>query len=362
MKMHSRPFSAGSMRILSSAFRRGWTLIELIAVLSVMALLLAMVTPALLTELERQARNVEVRRLEEMTMALRQEVRRTGSIPDAAGLSAWLAPALGWRTAEVLTNARGLARRVVFHPDWETGPATNRTLPYQQTSSGGAAPAQARLLLLSSLGEPIDDTLSAESGLSAEDFTALWQTEPGSLPPGWTWPGRADELLISRVDLEPEFVPVTFHSRDPDAPQIATSTQAAWVLPNGLRTGWYLVGTPLRLMDSAGTVQSVETVQAAASWVFDDGKWRRAGAWNGLPEAPSGRDFAELAARFLRSPANPHGPAGAQDRVRVALSLFTAEYEAWAASGQAHPLTDDAPLRLAHGELLASAAALLTPP
>ncbi len=350
------------MRTPSPVFRRGWTLIELIAVLSVMALLLAVVTPALLQELERQARKVEARRLDEMATALRREIRRTGFIPAAADLPAWLAPTLGWRTADLLTNARGLARRVVFHPDWEAGPATNRTLPYQPTSGGGAAPAQTRLLLLSSLGEPLPDELSVENGLTAAAFAALWQTEPGLLPSGWTWPGRADELLLSRVDLEEEFVPITFHPRGAASPQIAASTQAALTLPNGRHTGWYLVGTPLRLMDSTGVVQSVETIQAAASWVFEEGKWRRAGAWNGLPEAPGGRDLAELADRFLRSPASPHLPAGAQARMRAALSHFAAEYETWAAGGHSNPLTEDSSLRLAHAELLASAAALLTSP
>jgi len=342
--------------------QRGWTLIELMGALAVGAMVLALLTPALQGQLERTARIQEMEKLSQIATEFRQQIRRQGQVPHPTAIAGFVAPSLGWRTEEVLTNARVLSRAMLFDPECRIGPITNRAFPFVQTESGSAEPVRPRCVWVSSLGEPLPTFLTNGAILETAAFEALWQSDPGTFPADWSWPGRGEDLLIERLDLREEFVSLTLNNPGSDQPRFSVSAHQTAILAPGLFRSWYLRGTTVQLMDATGALQTVESIQGPTGWQYEGGKWRRAGAWSGLPGAPSGRDFAEAAELFLRRPVPPHVSTNASLWVLTALTNFTASYETWVAAGFPTPLvSESAPIR-AWEELRQATANLLAEP
>lgn len=340
---------------------QAWTLIETLGSLAVLALLASLVLPILLRELDRAARDQERRELSRIAQASREWVTRSGQVPDPQSYAAWLEVYGSWSQAGILTNARGVRRAVVFDPRWRTGASPGSPVPWVQIASGSVHPESTRWMLVSSLGEPLPDFLSSPSGIAPASFDALWSTSAGTIPVDWEWAGRAEDLLIDRIDLRDELVPVVFSSPEGRRPEIGLGTNR-WNLEEPFMERWYLRGTPLRLGDELGTAQVIERIAGARCWQYSGGKWRQCGAWNERPTTPSGRDVAELAEALVRAPLRPGVDPNAPAHLVGAIGEFQSAYEDWVASGSPAPVLEGTRLHAAWTSLKFATRVLMEEP
>lgn len=339
----------------------GWTLIEFIGVLAIGALLLGLVAPVLQQALEDEAHEVEQAKLHSLGSGLRAVIALNGQIPSPTEVFGLVAPHLGWREQAAGTNSRGNGRVVLVDPNHRVGSNTNQALPYFQSAIGSVAPQRVRLLLVSSMGEPLPRGLT-NGALDEVGFQELWNLEAGRNPRGWMWDGQGTDLLLERVDLTEALVPVSWSVLADVRPRISVGTNASYSLAQGFLNGWYLRGTWVHLEDASGQRQVSERLVAPASFRFEAGNWRRTGSWNGLSESPSGADFAARSQRLLALPVPAGGSSNAPGRLLSAMTNFTGAYERWVTAGQALPPPAGSEPETAWQELRQAANALVTSP
>jgi len=175
------------MKSLPQPFRTGqdgFTLIEMIGVLAIMAILAAVVTPNALRSIERAAVRAEADTLHNLGEQAKIYQRNTSAEPTAANWNATTVLASPkyalLSPADLLTNRRQMAR--VYVPD---PTATNH-----------------RALFLSSMRTGL--ALPSVANISA-NFATIWNTPDGNVPAtaGWAAAGwiaaNVEFLVIERV-------------------------------------------------------------------------------------------------------------------------------------------------------------------
>lgn len=168
----------------------GFSLIELIGVLAIMAILASVIAPNTLRSLDRAAVNAEARTLDNLGEQVKICLRANGTAPTAANWTTTVGSYADISPADIATNRRRINRVYI------TDPATNPTQ---------------RVLILSSMRAGLNLPTAANIN-TAVRFQDIWQTVDGALPTtaswsGWTaWSAVAnstDYLLIERVNLAP---------------------------------------------------------------------------------------------------------------------------------------------------------------
>lgn len=316
----------------------GWTLIELMGVLAVLAILTAVFVPLVVREFDRVVRAIEAKEMVRIASAVEQGIRRHRQIPDASGWADLAAGELGRRTEDVLTNSRGGRRLWIVDPRLRIGPDPGAPLPYQQTAAGSVEPVSARVVLLSSVGEPPPATVRDGVASSNARFDAIWAAASGVVPTGWTWAGRGEDLTIQRFHFNSLFVPVVLN-QSPELPggRFGFDATGTNVAPPAVSQSWYLRETLLRLHGPDDALQVSLVLQTPVSVGFERGAWRgrltfltTSGHWNGAA-------VDEASDRFLAAPGNESalgsgGPV-AQTNVLHSLSNYFATYIRWANLG-----------------------------
>ncbi len=175
---------------------RGFSLIEMIGVLAVMAILAATIVPATVRTLDRAAVRAEADNLRAISAHTKLYLRDLGALPPLPPSTTWynaLAPYADLSSAELRTNRRNLAR--VFIPEPITPPAT----------------APQRVILLSSMRTGLNLPTAANIN-TALRFQTLWDTPENTVPSTASWTGwsawalvtnAADFLVIERINLAP---------------------------------------------------------------------------------------------------------------------------------------------------------------
>jgi prepilin-type N-terminal cleavage/methylation domain-containing protein len=310
--------------------RRGFTLMELLGVLAVISLLAWWASEGLFSRLRETLRQDEAVRLQELAAGLQRAVIRFHSVPGEAQWAPMVAEELALPVAGVLTNLAGASRRLVLDPGFRLG-LPSRVPPYSQGSLGSPAPLQARAMLVSSLAADLPN-------LGALQFEDLWNCSPDRFPARWPsrWAGKPADLLIERIGLDSSFHRVVLNNLSATLEtRFAVGTGSAGVIPaHGVHDAYYLDGSELVLLESAGQPQGFETITESAAWCFESGVWRE-GILRGR-NAPSDT-MAEAFDRFLRLPSP--GVAGPAD-VALAMHEFLAEYGRWAEQGFGHVAGD----------------------
>jgi prepilin-type N-terminal cleavage/methylation domain-containing protein len=172
--------------------RAGFTLIELIGVLAIIAILASVLAPNAIKSLDRAAVRAEVTNLQSLNEQVKLYLRSTGSPPAVGTWTTALATYSDLSPADLLTNRRNMARVYLLDP--------------------AATPAP-RAIILSSMRSGLALPPAASINTAAR-FQEIWQTPDGSVPPtsswaGWSaWAGVANSgeyLVISRVNLLPVY-------------------------------------------------------------------------------------------------------------------------------------------------------------
>jgi len=296
---------------------RGFTLIECIGVVTVIAVVAAMLVPVVIRRLDQAARNRDAAELDTMVTSLKRYIRDTRTIP--SNLSGAIATNMALPLNLISKTPRNTDRVFLIDPSFSiTG-----GLPYKQDTGGTAKPANARMLIVSCL----------ESNAPTGDFNTLWNTSD------------TDTVRIRRVNLEPMFHQLLLVNRDALPPKFSIDTNNAYnVLTSGVGTNaYYLEGSVVGLYatNSASILLTRHVLTEAMGFLFEANSWHsQLIGTNGvttttISNLDTSQVFANTAAAFFATNwnlgADLHGGQGAnQSAALAAMYNFMSDYTLWA--------------------------------
>lgn len=170
----------------------GFTMIEMIGVLAVIAILAGAIAPNALRSLDRAAVTAEVQTLHTLGEQVKNYLRAQGVAPTPANWTTAVGSYADMSPLDIATNKRQIARVYLTDP---------ATVPTQ------------RVIILSSMRAGLALPTSANIN-NAVRFQDIWQTADRSVPTGLSWGGWAawsavansgDFLVIERVNLAPVY-------------------------------------------------------------------------------------------------------------------------------------------------------------
>ncbi len=195
----------------SERIQRGFTLIEIIGVLAIMAILAATIAPSAIDMITSSKGTAEDTALTSISDALRLHVQTHKKIPNQSTWASDIATLLNASPSKVSTNANHGARIYLYPDDFF---AAASSLPYDQATAiqNGTAPATSpldpRIMVVSNMNGAA--TLTQGSGqLTAAAFAKIWNQsgQPAELTEGTL-------LKIARINLADLFHLITLQNYD----------------------------------------------------------------------------------------------------------------------------------------------------
>jgi len=312
----------------------GWTLIESIAVMAVIAILAAMIAPTIIKRVDRAAWVKETADLNAIGDAFTLSILRTKTIPGETTWAAAVASQMSLPVSAVSTNARRYARAFIIDQNLSIN---GNPLPYTQTNTGSTKPDTARVMIVSSLAAALPITSGVQS---SSDFNAIWNAPEGARPSTWTtWAGTGDDLRIKKLNLEPLFHQLILFNHDTSTNPAPFSIVRA--VTNTVATGppgwnkYYLENSDLWLFDSNYNVRTRYLMRRSLSFIFESGSWRGqilGGETFSDTSGQTASEFLQLASVFYSTPTTSSAQnAGASPAaVLVTMYTFMFDYVFWA--------------------------------
>jgi prepilin-type N-terminal cleavage/methylation domain-containing protein len=336
--MQTKP---ASKHRLERPVRNGMTLIELIGVLAIIAIVAAALVPVLIRQLDKAAADQESAALKSFSTALQRSAQRNRYIPGATDWASVVAAELGANPSDVSTNARSQPRFFLVDPGLRIGPGAGSGLPYRQGTRGSTNPASPRLMILSSLGQPLTNLVSGAP--NSTNFNAIWDwTDNSSTPPApLSYLKRADDLKIQRLNLSPLFVHLVLTTNASDVANYSISTNAVnsqtdFVPVSPWLDQYFIMSSVLGLYTNNGSgLDSQQILTRDSSFIYEGGAWRNtllgpaSGGGGGTGIFPSAYS---IVTNFLASPRNTAAGASSQADVVQVLIDYMKAYDAWAGS------------------------------
>jgi prepilin-type N-terminal cleavage/methylation domain-containing protein len=286
MTLHFLPCSVGRRSC------RAFTLIEMIGVLAIIAVLAAVLVPALLKETDQVMVNQETATLQSFATGLQNNILRTRTIPSETNWFSVVATEYGLDTNDVATNFLHQARFFVIDKrDWFANVPSGAA--YVQSSSGTTnPPVNARLMILSVLGNTSLPSGMASGRPNASDFSATWDAAPGTIPsnsPAWSgWHGNGSDLLIQRINLGPLFNHLVLNNTDNTNAPYSIDDFAVTNLPSTNQLdAYFLTGTVFKLYLANTNLEASQVLSQDSSWWFTEGVWRNS-------SVPAGSTFGGM--------------------------------------------------------------------
>ena len=314
----ARPTPASVSRARNNRNHRkdGFTLIECIGVVTVIALVAAMLVPAVIRRIDQAARDRDAAELATMADALKNYVLKTKTIP--SNLPGAISTNMALPLTLISKTPRKTDRTFMIDPSF----SVSGGLPYKQTTAGTAKPSSARMMILSTL----------ESNSPSGNFDTLWNTVDTAA------------LRIKRVNLEPLFHQVLLVNRDALNPKFSIDANSNYdLVPSGVGTNtYYLEGSMLGLYATNSTplLTARHLLTSSIGFVFEGGSWHaQIVGTNSLSTSTNNNNtsqaFAATAAAFFATNWNPgadlHGGQSAnQSAALAAMYNFMSDYTLWA--------------------------------
>ena len=313
---------------------RGFTLIEVIGVLAVMAILASLMVPVVIRQVDRAAWTKEVSDLSSISNALVLQAVRSHSIPDASSWAQTVATWLDRPAAQITSTPRNFRRAFLIDPGLS---ASGLNLPYAEKDNPGLpnAPTSSRLMIVSTISA--DPPVSSGAGLPASDFQAIWDTPQGSKPSvAWTMSG--EDICIQRINLEPLFYQLILVNRsgDPSA-TFAIGTYTPINVPSGGQGyNYYYLDSTVVNLDVNSTPQTRFLMKRNASYAFENGAWQGQ-IMSPPPVTNAPTLFAIDASLFLNATVNPQGLLSPPGSVLSAMFSYMQDYSMSLSLGTADP-------------------------
>lgn len=325
----------GSGRAIGRA-TDGFTLVEMLGVLAVMAILAAVVMPSLIRQIDQQSRSAEEKALLRLRQGLERHILRNGGIPDASTFAQSIATELGVSTDNVLTNDRKFRRFMLIDPA-----VTNTvSVPFTQGVWGvtNNLPNLLGVVLLSSVSTNLPLTSGFAS--SSADFSDIWSMPEGGAPPAASW-GRGEDVNVERLNLSALFTTLALNYNaltSTNRGRFTVGTSSVVSLPAGASVyqASYLRSTLIGLHSHTGvanTLQATEVLQKPTSFVYEKDTWQGRLCLAPNTRSIAGQDMQAVYALFTNAPPNTNATAGAQTNVINAMTAYMVAYTNWAAGG-----------------------------
>jgi len=202
----------------------GFTLMEMIGAMAIIAILAAVLAPSLTDDIDLADGSAEEENLQVLMHALEQHVLDNKSIPNPAPANWAAAIALYAELPQddVRFNTRGFTRRLYADPRFFTNTDTN--FPgYTQTSGLASRPVSPRLMLVSDL---TGDAPAPPS--SSADFNAIWDQSAGAAVL------EGEKVKIARLNLASRFHRLLLVNSDVQQPSFALESAAAVPVPGAV--------------------------------------------------------------------------------------------------------------------------------
>jgi prepilin-type N-terminal cleavage/methylation domain-containing protein len=326
--------------------REGWTLIEMMAVLAILAVLAGVLAPVLVRELDRWVRKDEDARLKALSDGFQQGVMRLRQIPDATTWTTFVATQMGITTNDVRKNVRGNERLLLVDPALRIGTSAGSVLPFTQNWQGSLAPVSARILVVSSVGEPLPSGLQSDIAAGRLSFATIWNAGTDAVPSDWTWAGRGTDLCLQRIPLTPLFVEVVLNNFDGLAGRFGVDAGITNLMTTTSFSTWYLRATVLRLHGNNGLLQSAEVIQNPVSYVYENAKWHGRAFMSLGTKRLTGQDLQDAMEMFLAAPWNTNAKQGVrQADVVAALEGYMQQYLNWEDINFSYATSDIKPVK-----------------
>ena len=316
----------------------GFSLLELIGVLSVMAILTSLVAPAAFRQLRHAEQRAESQTIAAMGRAIEEAILDRKLLPGTNDWPLLVARYVDQSAQGLGTTRSGAPRYLIYHPASAIRPQGEARV---QTASGfqNLAPGTDRMLLVSILEDRFPAGVNL--GLTAT-FEALWNTLPHQRPAGWTAAmlPDPDDLQIARIDLSRLLHRVVINNTAIDNTSARISLDVNQTLVSIPRTGaasaWersFIHGTGLSLYSPQGTLWGREMIVEDRTLYYGETGWWLRTHLNPPRPGTSSSTVATLVQDFLN--ANFAGACN-QQRPRAAVdelyrSLWT--YMDWAEAG-----------------------------
>ena len=247
----------------------GFTLLEVIGVVALLAILASLLTPAMIQSMDQAAKVRDASEVKTMADALQSAVRRHAQIPDTNYMPAFIAAEMGVAASQVITNSRGIPRLFLADPLLTLGTGA---LPYDQTLNprgitNGLPRSNLRVIIFSSLGPLLPEAKKI-------DFNTAWATPDSTTPADWTaWPGQGSDLTIQRLDFTALFHRLILNNQagagtSPNF-SIESGGVASGPIPvSSIYDAWYLDKTVVSLFYASG-LQLKAVVSEDVSYFYD---------------------------------------------------------------------------------------------
>lgn len=181
---------------------RGFSLLEMIGVMAVMAILAGALAPSVFQLIEEGYQSAEQRSMQTISQALQDVARRDKRVPSLASLD-WTTAVADYASLppqRVLVNEKNFNRRLYADPMFFNN--SNQAFSgYTQNQGLTARPFSPRLMVVSSLTGNISANLNTNTR-----FTDVWEQTSDALIV------ESDTLMIERINLAPLFMRVVLNN------------------------------------------------------------------------------------------------------------------------------------------------------
>ena len=268
----------GPGRAVRSHGAAGFSLVELIGVLSIAALLGTMAVHAVISRLRLADQQAEAATMASLGRALEKAILDHKILPGTNDWVTWVTPEMESAPARISHAKAGDPRLLLYHPDSAIRPGATARL---QTVSGFPPGTNRvdRLILVSTLQGGFPTNLQPADALS---FERLWDTRPGQRPSGWTSQALPDpgDLQIIRLDLNRWLHQVTLNNLATAVPSVTvSSSEDGTVLtinrptPNAPWQARFLHGSGLNLHGLTNEIVRCERITGDRTLYFGDDGW-----------------------------------------------------------------------------------------
>jgi prepilin-type N-terminal cleavage/methylation domain-containing protein len=252
--------------------KNGFTLIEMIGVLTIIAIIASALVPNISREITRAIADAEDSELNTIALSLKKYISENQIIPGTA-TGQWntvIAPFIENSSNRIINNRGSGTRRLILRTTNGIG-----SVPYDQSAIYTAGitpqgslpitfPVQMRLLLVSNLSGAVP-----VSALTDAQFDAVWD-QTGVIPAGFA---TGNKFRIERMSLASLFFPVTISCTSlSGVPRWSINTAIVKSLNLTTFTVYLLSGTRINLFQGAVPAGTI-VVNKAVGIIYDGTAW-----------------------------------------------------------------------------------------